>query len=384
MGGSKNKKIKKIKQILTIPFMLLIGFGGGIIIGSFMEEKIFSDRSLGEIIVSAALLLLGMYAAVFLQIVIHEAGHLIFGLMSGYHFSSFRVGSFMLLKEGGKFKFRKISISGTGGQCLLIPPGMKDGKYPYILYNLGGSIINLVSAALFAGAAYLGREIAILTLFLMIFAVIGIVFALINGIPMRFNNVDNDGYNALSISRNSEGLRAFWIQLKVNELVASGVRPKDMPDEWFELPSGEAMKNSIAAVINVLASSRLMDQKRFEDAKQLMDKLLQMDTGIVGLHRSLLIVDRIYCELIGENRQQVLNNMLDKKQKRLMKAMKSFPTVLRTEYTYALIAEKDEAKAAVIKNKFEKMAEKYPYPSDIAAERELFTYAEGLANLQGK
>ncbi len=64
-----------------------------------------------------------------------------------------------------------------------------------------------------------------------------------------------------------------------------------------------------------------------------------------------------------------------------MKALKNLPSVLRTEYTYALIAEKDEAKAAVLKNKFQKMAKRYPYPSDIAAERELFAYAEGLINL---
>jgi hypothetical protein len=373
ISGLNNIKLEKIRQILMIPVLLLIGFGGGMIIGSFID---LTDSSTGEIIVSATLLIIGLYVGMLLQIIIHEAGHLIFGLMSGYHFSSFRIGSFMLLKVDNTIKFKKLSIAGTGGQCLLIPPEMQNGKFPYILYNLGGSIINLISSAIFAGSAYLARGTVVLSEVLVIFSVIGFIFALINGLPMKLNNTNNDGYNTLSISRDSVSLRAFWIQLKVNELTASGVRLKDLPEEWFVLPNEEAMKNSMTSVISVLACSRLMDQMKFEDAKQHINKLLLMDSGIVGLHRGLLIADQIYCELVGENTQAVLDNLLDQKQKNFMKAMRRFPSILRTEYAYALIAEKDATKAAVIKKKFEKIALKYPYPSDITSERELLECAE--------
>lgn len=50
-----------------------------------------------------------------------------------------------------------------------------------------------------------------------------------NGIPMRLGTVDNDGYNAFSIRKNSASMRAFRVQLKVNEQIAKGVRIKDMP-----------------------------------------------------------------------------------------------------------------------------------------------------------
>jgi hypothetical protein len=49
----------------------------------------------------------------------------------------------MWVKEGGEVKLRNLSLAGAGGQCLLIPPEIKDGKYPYVLYNFGGSITNL-------------------------------------------------------------------------------------------------------------------------------------------------------------------------------------------------------------------------------------------------
>ena len=315
--------------------------------------------------------------AIFLQIIIHEAGHLMFGLISGYRFSSFRVGSLMLIKKEGTIKLRRLSIAGTGGQCLLNPPEMKDEKYPYVLYNFGGSIINLVSSVLFAVVAIQGSNINIFTYQLVILAVTGTIFAFLNGIPMRLGMVNNDGYNAFSIGKSRESLRAFWIILKGNELIVSGTRPKDMPDEWFVMPSEESMKNSMTASIGILACNRLMDQMKFEEAKQLMEQLSLMDTGIVGLNRKLLVVDRIYCELISDNSKDILNNILDKEQKKFMKLMKNYPSVLRTKYVYALLAEKDDRGAEQIKAKFEKIAKKYPFPSEIIAERELMLYAEG-------
>jgi hypothetical protein len=109
-----------------------------------------------------------------------------------------------------------------------------------------------------------------------------------------------------------------------------------------------------------------------------MSELLDMDTGMVGLHRSLLVVDRLYCELIGENRKEILDGMLDKNQKKFMKIMKNYPSILRTEYAYALLAEKDIAKADKKKVAFESIAGSYPYPQEIDSERELMEYAEKI------
>ena len=85
----------------------------------------------------------------YLQLIIHELGHLIFGLLSGYKFSSFRIGNIILLKHRKKLKFKKLKIAGTAGQCLMSPPEIKDGKVPVFLYNLGGALLNLISCVIF-------------------------------------------------------------------------------------------------------------------------------------------------------------------------------------------------------------------------------------------
>ena len=90
----------------------------------------------------------------------------------------------------------------------------------------------------------------------------------------------------------------------------------------------------------------------------------------MGLHRSLLISDRMYCELLGECRMDVINQMYTKEQKQFMKAMGTFLAIIRTEYAYALLGEKDEKKAGFIKQRFEKAAAKYPYAGDLQTEKE--------------
>lgn len=380
MSKTNSKKISKILQLLPIIFFLIIGALCGVFIGKYMVAMKSAGKATGEIIFNAVLLFIGMYIAIFIQIVIHEAGHLLFGLMTGYRFSSFRVGSLMWLKEGETIKLKRLTIAGTGGQCLLNPPEMMDGKYPYVLYNLGGSIINIVSALVFAGIAFICKDTNLIFSLLMMFAVVGIAYAFMNGFPMKFGTVNNDGYNALSIGKDREARKSFWIQMRANHLIATGIQTKDMPEEWFEIPSEEAMKNSMIAVMGVFACNRLMNQMKFDEVNQTIERLLQMKTGIVGLHRSLLIVDQIYCELVDKNRPEKLGSLLDADLKKFMKLMKNYPSVLRTQYVYALLAEKDATKAAELKTKFEKIAEKYPYPSEIVAERELIEYAFNLSN----
>lgn len=377
---TKEKKKKKVvwQQYIVMLFFILIGAVCGVLMARYADTMAEAEKSAGEIILTYLLLFVGIYVAIFVQIVIHEGGHLIFGLLTGYQFVSFRVGSLMWIRENGKLRLKHYSLAGTGGQCLLAPPNLTDGRIPFVLYNLGGVIVNFISALLFFGFSLLCSEIQVLSIFLQLFAVVGMAYVLINGIPMRLGTVDNDGYNAWALGKNREALRAFWIQMKANEQMAKGIRLKDMPEEWFVLPSQEQMKNSMIAVIAVFSCNRLMDLKKFEESYQLMKELLRLDSGIVGLHRNLLMEDCIYCELVGENRPEQLSVYYNEQQKKFIKSMKNYPSILRTEYAYALLYEKEMEKAEKIREQFEKVDKNYPYSVEIESERELIDYAEQI------
>ena len=286
--NKSSKKKSDFKQYIGIAFMLVLGGVLGYVLIHCIDKYI-AEKTLYEVTLLYLLFIIVMYGAYFLHMIIHEAGHLIFGLLTGYKFRSFRILSFMLLKDKGKLKLRRLSIVGTGGQCLMMPPDIKNGKMPFFLYNLGGSFLNVITSVL-PLVIYFGYNDSP---FLLIFAVIGFIAALTNGIPMRTGTINNDGYNALAISKSNEALEAFWVQLKVAEQNSNGLRIKDMPAEWFEVPTDESMKNSIVATRGVYACNRLMDEEKFSEADALMKHILEIDSGIVGVHRNLLICDRI-------------------------------------------------------------------------------------------
>lgn len=367
-----NKRRRKIvwQQYIGMAFMMLIGAICGFIMVWYIDNS-SADTPLYQEILSLAGLFFGMYVALFFHMIVHEAGHLVFGLMTGYKFCSFRIASFMWLKENGKLKMKRLTLAGTGGQCLMTPPDMKDGKIPLVLYNLGGSFINIIIGALFLVGYLIFSDIPFFSPILLIFAAVGFMIAMMNGIPMRMGTVDNDGYNAFALSKNKEAVEAFWVQLKVAEQSSKGVRLKDMPAEWFAVPTDGAMKNSMVATRCVFTCNRLMDEEKFEEADALMAHLLEIESGIVGLHHDLLMCDRIYVELIGQNRTEVIASMMTKEQKKFMKAMKRFPSVLRTQYALAVLEEKNVLKAETIKGDFDKAAKSYPYPHEIESEREL-------------
>ena len=379
----KTKSKRTGGQILGIVFYMTIGAACGILILNYIEKLPLAEMPAGGLLLFIPLLL-SVYAALLLQIVIHEAGHLVFGLATGYQFVSFRVWSLMWLKKDGKLLFKRMSLAGTGGQCLMSPPDLVDGKMPVLLYNFGGAIMNLIASAVFLTAFFLFPAVSFFTVFFRILALIGIAFAFMNGVPLHLGPADNDGANALALMRNEEAVRAFWLQLKANAEASSGRRLRDMPDDWFTVPDDSAMNNSMIAATGVLACSRLMDEHRFAEADGLMEHMLSIESRIVPLHRSLMVCDRIFLELIGGNDPDKLNSLLTKEQKKMMKASETAPSVLRTEYAYALLAEQDTEKAKQLEAKFDRIASAYPYSGELSGEKEFMQIIRAHADRKEK
>ena len=205
--SKKETKKRKLGQILIPACFVLLGAGCGILIMKFLGKPGTTGTSGGEKILKILALVVSMYIALVLQIIIHEAGHLVFGLLTGYRFVSFRVSSFMWMKDNNRIRFKRMSVAGTGGQCVMAPPDLKDGKMPVQLYNYGGAIMNLIASAVSGGLALLCPAGSLLRPFLLMMLVTGIAYALMNGLPLRMNLVNNDGRNAWDLARNPEAVR---------------------------------------------------------------------------------------------------------------------------------------------------------------------------------
>ena len=359
--------VNKIKE--KIPFMMLALAGG--IIGGFAGYNIMNGVDNGESSVFAiSKTLVLVVIAYYIHLILHEAGHLIFGLISGYEFVSFRVGSLILVKEEGEFKLKRYSLAGTGGQCLMLPPDYNDGNYPYVLYNLGGVIINLILAIIFWIIYFIFNPTGFFGLFCIAMVVCGIAALLINGYPMKTEFVTNDGHNALHLSQDKDALKVFWSVLVINAKQMEGALLSDLDPDLFEISDNADFKNTMISPILGVKENLYMEQHDFDEAKALIDKLLSDECTINGIQENMLKVDKLYIDCIQNGKEADLSLLDDKKFKSFMKAMKSFPNVLRTNYAVAVMRGEDE-KAEKIKDAFEKTANSYPYKAEIETERKL-------------
>ena len=374
-----NRKKRKTNYSFLILCLIGVFLGAGIgIAAGYFFPGLF-DVDFGELILYLLLLVFCLIIFWLVQNILHELGHLVFGLLTGYKFSLFRVSSFVWVKTDGKIKLKRMSLAGTSGQCLLSPPDMTDGKMPYVLYNIGGALMNLIFSLIAVCLIFVFSNYLYVSIALILFALVGIICALCNGLPMRTNMIDNDGMNLLSISRTHSGIRSFWIQLKVNEMSVAGKRIKDMPQEWFEIPARSELVSSINTAIAVLYENRLMDMHRFEEAALFIDELLLSDDiNVPGLYSAMIICDSAYCELVADKENPDIGYLFDSRQLAFMKNMASAPSVLRTQYAVALLYENDMEKAQRLKGKFEKCANTYPSVGEIVSENELIKIADEI------
>ncbi len=366
------KRNIKFSNMLSSGIAMLLSLATGFLCGfAIMDYTVKLSGGLFQnlLVLLSGLLLLAL--AYLLQVIIHEAGHLVFGLISGYEFVSFRIGSFMLAKgNNGKLSLKRYFLAGTAGQCLLAPPDFEeDGYLPVGLYNMGGVLLNAISAMFFFWAYYLSGKTVILPMLFLCLGIVGFSQALINGLPLELSGVPTDGRNALSLGKDEQALRAFWIQLKINQLSSLGRRYRDMPEDWFRLSGDETHSGPLTAALAVFRSNRLMDMQLLQEAEQLINRIME-DESLPGLYRSLLRVDSLFLQALRAQAQQP-----DKSLEKFMKAMKNFPSVLRTRYALALSGN-DGQSAASIKARMESLKDSYPFSGELESEQELLELAE--------
>lgn len=380
--GEKNKekkqRIKKIRNIIMTIMYLLLSMGVGFLISYFGADYLKSDIEFSSefMIVLGLLVLLSLL----LQIIIHELGHMVFGLLTGYKFVSFRVFNFMIVKSNGSYKFMKYSLAGTGGQCLMSPPDYKK-DYPFILYNLGGGVFNLIFAFIFFLILRVGLNNIYLELFCALMIAVGILFAVLNLIPMT-TTISNDGQNIISMIKD-ENMRYFiWTQLKMSVMLSNGYRLKDMPKEWFEISQDNDLNNNANSVRMAVHCSWLLDNHLFDEFMEKVDYVLDENTKILPIYRELLKMDKITLLLINsdnldeDEKKKEIDKLRNKDFLKIIKAMKKHISCKRFNYVYELLYNKDEEKAEKILKEIEKIKNRYPYKGDIDSEMELIEMAK--------
>ena len=368
---------KRKKLLGTLPFLFTVALGCAlgffaVFTASFLTEGIdesYSAPFYFYFFSASIFALLCVTVSIFIHVPLHELGHLVFGVLSGYRFLSFRIGNLVIQRSSKGLNFKKFHLSGTAGQCLMAPKAQNSDKMPIFVYNIGGGLMNLIISGLITGLGFIFIEYKYFFVFSLCFAAAGINMALTNLVPMRYGGVANDGYNVLTLIKNPSARRALSVQLAANEATAYGKRLSSLPEEWFFEIHDE--KNSIHTAAHAyLCAQRLLDLGRLDEAKERMTALLRGGSDLLPIYECLIRVDLAFLEARFTKDILRTDGILTPGAKRIMKAMHLYPSVIRSEYALAKLRGNTRAAERLLA-KFERISKSYPNPAEIETERTL-------------
>ena len=237
---------------------------------------------------SIATIIPALAIAFILQIVIHEGGHLVAGLLTGYRFVSFRFLSFTLIGKDGHLQWRKYDLAGTGGQCLMAPPNKPIDQIDTRWYNASGVLANIVTALLAIVLIWTLDMPKWLDTMLAMMALVGIWIALANGIPMKIGGVANDGLNLMQLEKDLPAKQCFCTILEANARNQEGEPFDEMPDRLFELPQPLDWENAMHVGVVFPVVTRMMALHQWEEAYQLLTEACDNKDDMMVLYQKEL------------------------------------------------------------------------------------------------
>lgn len=383
-------KIPKIlDKILTI-IVYIFTIVPYLILGAYAADsadKLVTSDNVGlELILMGVLLFLAL-AFMFVHIIIHEGGHLVMGLASGWKYCSFRVGNLTLVKRDGRLQWKKTTVAGTGGQCLMIPPECEPTKCPFFLYLLGGGLFNIVTGGIAFGIGMLTGGVA--QVILNIFAIMGFGLGLSNLFPARVGGTMNDGYQIfIEFPHNPEAKKYnYWLlsaHAILTEIESTGEMPEKLKNDILNADYTN-LGDTGTANLYCFKATILQDEGRYDECREIYQNIAD-SPDVLQLFKNEANCELMYHEIMSECNAERIDALYDKKLAEYIKATALYPSRKRLMYAYYLIYKNDKPKAEEEYNALLKTAKSHPSKAEGAIElreaERIHKYYENRGNLQ--
>lgn len=355
----------KVFKVVRLAFIFVLSF----VMWDFLWIWIFNND---YDFFGLSWLLICSYFLLVLQIIIHEAGHGLFGRLTGYKMISFRVLSFMWSwHPDGKIVYQQTPTVGLSGQCLMAPPEYREDKWPIRWYLSGGVIANLVVSTIVL--IFLEP-----TWYLNIFSFFGFVFAVFNGIP----DGHNDGKSILLASQRKEYRYLLYLELKINQLSNRGLVLSEMPKKYFEKISTDSKRTHLDDYHDLLRANLFLDTKQWKNLQEELEALWEQLPNIEPVYQPAIKAEMLFYLLVFQSNDPRIDEIWeDKKFRKIMKHEDSITQRLKAAYLY--YREKNLPAALDILDSADEYIDQLPTMGRKKREMQLIHWFQGVMIEQG-
>lgn len=332
--------MKKKKPIIN-KYLLIFAILTGAILAIFTD---FGPIDWVYIILFIPMLILALQPI----IIIHELGHMVLGLMSGYRFLSFRYLSWIIIKDKeGKFHLNRYSIIGTGGQCLMIPPD-KD-ELPIFWYNVGGVLFNAISIMLAVFMMFLFSN-AFVIYVLSVFIFMSVLLIATNWLPIK--GITNDGNNYREAKKYPETRIAFNDIIRMSMYYTYGYRSNEILLK--SNPASLSYDHTLQAIILLFMHTRKLYALDIEGFKQ---GIFDMENAFESKQIKMLPAMKLYIYFIRLLERKLDDPILtDKTLQTILKRSKYEPFFYIIRYVESTLRGQEDSNK--IKEAFFQLAQK--------------------------
>lgn len=329
------------------------------------------DSDLISFIQQFGLLLVVFAISFIIQIFIHELGHLLFGLISSYEFSSFRILSYLIIKKDGKLKLERYTIPGTAGQCLMKPKTKDASLSSALIFNLGGGILNIIVSLTLLIIHYKFIEGSSFSMYSRALIAAGVFAAITNLIPMKMGQITNDGYNVLQLIKDPTSLQVFNETLIVQDFITRGSTYDEVPQELLYFNEDYDYNNSLLAGSLAFYHASLVNKESYEKAYNLSEKIIADYPKMIEHYQNYFKLNLLSFDILSRDDQKDIKSRYNDFEKIIKQSPNSID-ILRMQYSYHSLITKNLKLAKDFKHEYNKFIKLAPFEADVKIETQLF------------
>ena len=248
-------------------------------------------------VLSALLLFAGYLVGRFAHALLHEIGHLIFGLFSGFRLYEFAVGPFHFAKTGKRLRFY-VKRNRYGGMVMMTSRHTDNLYRRYFCLTLGGVLFSVAACAAWLAVVIFLRDMDyLLYSFLLPGAFMGCYIVAMNVFAFGNDGSYSDGAVLAGLRSGNPEICLNVSLMAIQGMLCAGKSPREIDRCYFyDVPEAENCVNRVQ-LLNYRYVYEL-DRENEEEAIRLSDEISRDFNVVPEIFRPGILTDIFYTELV--------------------------------------------------------------------------------------